>query len=464
MKTFIIHIVLLSMLCLSTASAQKYHILQTITGAGGASHATSSWYAMDNTVGQSSTGQTASSGFSMGSGFWEESDALQKFYEGTYAVMEGWNLISMPKEAADYHKSVLYPSAAGTAFAYNGSYVPSDVLPHGTGYWLKYAGDQFITLPGVLLTNDTIHVRKGWNMIGSIGSAVSTGSIVEIPGGIVTSSYFSYGGGYSVAGSVDPGKGYWVKTNSDGMLVLNAPQMASPSAAAVASSPNSSDGMNTLTIETNGEKSYHQQLLFGAATVSGKNTEKYDMPPRAPESKLDVRFATNRYGERFTGETKELPITIQSNGVPVTLSLTVKDRAGTRYILVERKKDKVIEEHTLEEGKSVTLTPIEEESFALRAEQVPLKYTLEQNYPNPFNPTTTIRYALPAGGHVTLKIYDILGQEVTTLIDGEQGAGYQSVLWNASSTASGVYFYRVTASDQSGKTSFSDVRKMMLVK
>jgi hypothetical protein len=93
---------------------------------------------------------------------------------------------------------------------------------------------------------------------------------------------------------------------------------------------------------------------------------------------------------------------------------------------------------------------------------IPEKFALSQNYPDPFNPTTTIRYQLPQAAHVTLKIYNVLGQEVATLVDGVQDAGYRSIMWNAVNVSSGVYFYRITAA--AGTTTFADVRKMLVVK
>ncbi|HLF14127.1 MAG TPA: T9SS type A sorting domain-containing protein [Bacteroidota bacterium] len=76
---------------------------------------------------------------------------------------------------------------------------------------------------------------------------------------------------------------------------------------------------------------------------------------------------------------------------------------------------------------------------------VPSKYALGQNYPNPFNPTTTIRYAIPAPVHVSLRLYDVLGREAGTLVDGIQEPGYYSVELDARSLASGIYFYRLVA-------------------
>jgi len=89
---------------------------------------------------------------------------------------------------------------------------------------------------------------------------------------------------------------------------------------------------------------------------------------------------------------------------------------------------------------------------------VPLAFTLDQNYPNPFNPSTTIRYGLPNRSHVTLKVFNALGQELAQLVNGEQEADYHEIKFDASGLASGVYFYRMQAGD------FVEARKMLLVR
>jgi hypothetical protein len=89
---------------------------------------------------------------------------------------------------------------------------------------------------------------------------------------------------------------------------------------------------------------------------------------------------------------------------------------------------------------------------------VPVKYALAQNYPNPFNPSTVIEYRMPASGYVSLRVYNMLGQVVRTLVDGVQSAGNYSVRFEGSSLSTGVYFYRL----QTG--SFVSVRKMLMLK
>ncbi len=89
---------------------------------------------------------------------------------------------------------------------------------------------------------------------------------------------------------------------------------------------------------------------------------------------------------------------------------------------------------------------------------VPSIYSLSQNYPNPFNPVTKINFALPKQGLVTLKVYDVIGREVRTLVNEMKNAGSYSVDFNGSELSSGVYFYRIQAND------FTEVKRMMLIK
>jgi hypothetical protein len=94
---------------------------------------------------------------------------------------------------------------------------------------------------------------------------------------------------------------------------------------------------------------------------------------------------------------------------------------------------------------------------------LPNSYSLNQNYPNPFNPSTTIEFTLPEAGHVSLEIYDILGQRVKSLLESDISSGQYSVSWNGTDNAgnevrSGTYFYKLTAND------FVQTKKMLLIR
>jgi hypothetical protein len=100
------------------------------------------------------------------------------------------------------------------------------------------------------------------------------------------------------------------------------------------------------------------------------------------------------------------------------------------------------------------LTEIENEI----SETVPNNFELYQNYPNPFNPTTKIQYQVSSSSHVSLNVYDVLGNEVRTLINEEKPAGFYEVEFDARNLSSGIYFYRLKAG------SFVETKKMILLR
>ncbi len=86
------------------------------------------------------------------------------------------------------------------------------------------------------------------------------------------------------------------------------------------------------------------------------------------------------------------------------------------------------------------------------------EFALAQNYPNPFNPTTTISYAIPKNVQVELKVYDLLGNEIVTLVNKEQASGNYSVQFDGANLSSGIYFYKMSAGN------FVSAKKLILMK
>ncbi len=147
-------------------------------------------------------------------------------------------------------------------------------------------------------------------------------------------------------------------------------------------------------------------------------------------------------------------IHIQSAEYPVTLkveggNLSIRDRVGGALINT-----------VVKDGQSIVITNPALESFQINTIDLPTAFKLDQNYPNPFNPTTTINYSVPKTSFVIIKVYDVLGNELKTLVNEEKKAGnYRTQLNTASKQwASGVYFYRMSAGG------FTETKKLILMK
>ena len=121
------------------------------------------------------------------------------------------------------------------------------------------------------------------------------------------------------------------------------------------------------------------------------------------------------------------------------------------------------------DGNSMSITGVTYPTVATNVDdQVPLSFGLQQNYPNPFNPSTTIELSVPEQAHVVMRVYDVLGREIVTLLEGTRAPGLYRVSWDGKdagglSVRSGVYYCRMTAQGTSGKI-FAQTRQMVVVK
>lgn len=140
----------------------------------------------------------------------------------SHQVIPGWNLLSVPLNVVDPRPAILFPTSISGAYSYSGTkgYVLEDSLRQGEGYWVRFASSENISLPGFPVTNDTIALQAGWNLIGSITSAVDVGTITQIPPGNIQSPFFEFGSGYAESDTLLPANGYWVKAGAPGQLVL----------------------------------------------------------------------------------------------------------------------------------------------------------------------------------------------------------------------------------------------------
>ncbi len=142
------------------------------------------------------------------------------------SVSEGWNIVSVSGQPGTPIKTALFPTAMSNAYAFDEVYQAKDSLQFGVGYWLRFGHSAVVTLQGFPTSTGTFPVRTGWNLIGSISTPVSVSSITSNPGGLITSNFFEYDGGYYLTQTINPGKGYWVKVSNGGDLVLGSSSSA----------------------------------------------------------------------------------------------------------------------------------------------------------------------------------------------------------------------------------------------
>ncbi len=369
------------------------------------------------------------------------------------SLHSGWNLVSVPIGAKNWGMGDIFPNSV-TAFSYSGGYQAVSTMAFGAGYWVNCSSSGTANITGEPFPSDTIAVASGWNLIGSTFSAVSTTSIQQIPSSIVSSYYFSYSNGYKSTTTISSGQGIWVKTNQAGKLVLSSSSLSKTSQAAPAID---FTRWNTITITD--AKGATGELLFSSAAA---NVLETDMPPAPPQGVFDVRFAGDRFAGVLPDSSAVLKMQLQGVEGPAKIQWKIID--GKTYFLsgVAPLQVALSGEGTMVADK----LGISAELMAFSANgesSVPTKFQLYQNYPNPFNPTTTIRYDIPKAGQVTLKVCDILGREITTLIDAYKAPGSYPVTFDASHLSSGVYFYRIDVTGSDGQR-FTSIKRFVLLK
>jgi hypothetical protein len=223
------------------------------------------------------------------------------------------------------------------------------------------------------------------------------------------------------------------------------------------------DAENNIFVNKRDEGQYCASAVFGYTSASW-NSDYNDLfyDDTNPNNCL-VRIASTNYHTlaewqalgKDPNSISEMPHFVASDDLHIDGNFeTLIDKGATPIVEIETDFDGETRNLTVPDigADEFTIVGVEEE------ETLPTEYALEQNYPNPFNPTTTFRYSIPTQSKVVIKVYDILGNEIATLIDDEKSVGTYDLTWNAASMPSGVYFYQLKAGD------FIQTRKMILLK
>lgn len=370
----------------------------------------------------------------------------------TLASEGGWNLISLPMDLVDRGVGGIFPYITSAGFAYQGGYVPVSTFEYGEGYWIKA---EQTTITGLPRDVDTVDLDVRWNMIGSVSEPVPVSSIVTEPESVIVSSFYGYlpSTSYQVAATIEPGRGYWVKTKEPGIMILSTSPVTSPKT----TSP--LDGLVSLNTLTISDSRGHSQTLYFGLNNGQIPDEFYESPPPPPNIGFYARFgngtlvATHTVNQR---KATEIPVSFQSAFFPIFFSWTVDNDEDFTYILKEKLGEVVVRETYLEpSGTMRWLGEVGTHVYLViqrgsRDERRPDVFTLSESYPNPFNPITHLSFSLPTNAFVTINIYSVLGQHIRTLVDNVYGPGVFHVVWDGGTdggdaAASGMYYIRMSA-------------------
>ena len=159
-------------------------------------------------------------------------DTLQDLFDEWYAenpdlitvqvdFNEGWNLVGLPAFMDDANYNSLFPEAiTGTLFSFNTGYISESELIPGMGYWLRFPEEGSNSITGIPIYDLTLFLNEGWNLISGISSTVEIGSIYDPDEIIISGTFYEFEDGYSLVGNLIPGRGYWVRTNSAGEILI----------------------------------------------------------------------------------------------------------------------------------------------------------------------------------------------------------------------------------------------------
>ena len=134
----------------------------------------------------------------------------------------GWNIVGLPLGVEDTQYQTLFPEAyTGALYSYDGSYQPETNLILGTGYLLRLAAGGVVEFTGLTINNLTLSIVEGWNLISGLSTQIDA-DVLYNTGLIVTNGIYEYDETYINAETIDPGKGYWVRANNSGSIILTS--------------------------------------------------------------------------------------------------------------------------------------------------------------------------------------------------------------------------------------------------
>jgi hypothetical protein len=372
----------------------------------------------------------------------------QSSYTTSISLNSGWNLLSIPISLSNMSFSSIFPEAASNAYSYDNGYQIASTAELGKGYWLKFNQAINKNLTGTPQSSVNVNVKTGWNIIGPLQNNVPVTSVTTNPPNIIQSFFYGYNNGYQTATTLEKGKGYWVKVSSNGVMTIPTTLVKDNNQSANELSMDFLELQNSGKLIFNDGNGNEAILYLSRSALKGN----YELPPIPPSQVFDVRFSDNSFAKSIYDGSFDVNI----QGSSSYLTITLRDIEGNVKIY-EATTGKLIDESI---GKDfISLKGENLSKLRIEIQNVPAEFRLFQNYPNPFNPTTTITFTLAEDGLTTLKVYDVLGEEVQTIVSDFLKSGQiHQYKFDGSKLSSGIYFIKLIQNNK------SQTKKILLMK
>jgi len=358
-------------------------------------------------------------------------------------VMGSWNMLSIPGlHPTNQGVTTWWPNLTGSVFKFGTGYVEVITVVPTEGYWVNNSLAETYSYPAIeIVTHDPISVVAGWSMIGGYENIAPVSGLIPSVGTILSVFEFT-ASGYLPATNLVPGYGYWINMSDAGTVTIPDPPLSKVSGEVV---EYIKEDWGKIIITDNAGRSYTLYAVNG-----GVDLNKYELPPVPPTGMFDIRYGSDRIAEDISSTIQsiemsglEYPITVKVENMDIRL----QDETGNEI------------NENIKSGEEMTISNSLISKLMVTGELIPDIYALEQNYPNPFNPSTVIEFSLPEDvSNVKLTIYDVLGQQITQLVNTSLKAGKYSYQWDAGKVATGMYIYELRTDK------FVSVKKMMFLK
>jgi hypothetical protein len=401
---------------------------------------------------------------------------------GNPIIKKGWNLLSLPVYPTDPTWNVFYPNAINRPFYFSqNQYQDSQTLTPGIGYFIKYSDKVDTRFAGSYINyikwlenpsandvpprNFEARLYPGWNTIGGLSIPFSisdinfttvSGLAPAVPQYTLSHGVWAYrtDKGYDEVSQIFPGLGYWIKVGNasqpgetgHGYLFVMPTLGKSIGNYAYDLKDEIYNSSNKLVVRDNAQ---HEGNVYLTGNSNIK-LDNFEMPPAPPMDLFDLRFATNRNLENANSTI----LLMQGITFPASISM---DRSDAKYTFTDAVTGALIGTINKDQAGNVN---IPEGIKAVRINKLDTG-TLElsiSNYPNPVETVSTVQFNMVQNGNATVTLYDALGNQVSTLFDGNASTGTNSVQLNAAALPTGSYICRIAAGNQTAFTTITIVK------